>query len=181
MEKTRIKEEVNAIFFRDPSLSSATIGEKIKDRNTQIKLQIQNDIFLNRSFGKLVSEQLSKAKSYLKKKLFYDDDPNRQRYDAYLDEFTNVLFGGQSYLNKELISVAACLRYFRDTNEHYKKWREIKKQISDKQLPATTLTDHLKKFFDDFAQSYEKYKQGGNETISNIINSDMNTEFYNKN
>ncbi len=57
---------------------------KIKERNTQLKLQIQNYVFLSRSFGKIVSEQLSKAKSYLEKKLFYDDDPNRQRYDAYI-------------------------------------------------------------------------------------------------
>ncbi len=55
-EKTRIKEDVNAFFFRDPSLTSAMLIDKIQDRNAQLKLQIANDYSLSKKFENIVRD-----------------------------------------------------------------------------------------------------------------------------
>jgi hypothetical protein len=133
-EKTRIKEEVNAIFFRDPALTSAMLIDKIQDRNAQLKLQIANDYSLSKKFENIVRDKLTKTKSFLKTKIFADDT-TKARYDGTLDIFTSYLFGRRSYLDEELRASEACIRYYRDVEcfkdkidhapENYMTWIDL--------------------------------------------------------
>ncbi len=160
-----MKAEVNALFHREPSVNAVALGELIKQRNPALRGQVQNDFSLSKKFTKLVSESLSKAKGFLKKKLFSDGDS--ARYDSPLDEFTGYLFGGKdAYLDDELRLVAAVLRYFRDANEHYKEWRKMEE--------PQQLTNHIKAFFQDFAEFYDGVKED-REFLEKVVKSDTST------
>jgi hypothetical protein len=174
-EKTRIKEEVNAFFFRDPALNSAMLIGKIQDRNAQLKLQIANDYALSKKFENIVRDKLTKTKSFLKTKIFADDT-SKARYDGTLEIFTSYLFGGRSYLDEELRASAACIRYFRDVEcfkdkidsdaENGTTWRDL----NEAQFAECT-----KDFFEKLSNFLKEIRNGGRDAIASIVNNDLET------
>lgn len=130
-DETWIVASVSGIVSRKPLTLPAEIFEILKQRNPVFKKKLTNDVLLSIKVNKLISEKVSYYKSYIKEKLFFDNlckkPGDKNRCDAFLDDFVNYLFGGKdSFLDEELKNSAVLLRSFRDAQ--YKDYRSAKRE-----------------------------------------------------